>query len=116
MSTRRLAALNAQRLRLENVSDDDIDALMNSAETDSEDDDDSVNDPDFDPRELIPELDEAIDECLQDQTANAMFDAAGMNIAEAVNISLNISNIDDPAASSTFQEGNLINIHEKYSF
>lgn len=89
MSSRRFSST---RIKLSDLSDEDCRKWMDSVEIDSEDqyNDDDTNDPDFNLDEITPELDDAIDECLQFQTTTDMFDAANIH-----NISLHISSSEN---------------------
>lgn len=102
---------NASYIKTSMASDEDLEEFVRSCpspseseESDGEDFDDSIDDPDFDPRdhEISPEDEELINQHI-DQVGNT----AEM-LADAVNLSLNLSNLDFdlhlpdiPAASST---------------
>lgn len=113
MSSRRMMS---KSVKLSELSDEEIREFMDSAETDSESDydsDDDVNDPNYIPDEITPEIPEQItpeipDEVTpispEDERAISMY-LKEISIGNVADFSLNISSLDAPPASSTFREG-----------
>lgn len=93
----------SQRVKLSELTEEEIREFMDSVESDDDDgdfsSDDSMVDPTFEPDDISPEDEDAIDRCLQNLENTDMF------IAQAVNLSLNLSSLDAPSASSTLMPG-----------
>lgn len=100
-----------KKFNLEKLSDDQLIEFINSVESEDEiySSDDSVFDPDYvvdniepDSLDELPKNDEqATEECIQEMNEAETTDA----FLQAVNLSINISEIENPAASSTFVLG-----------
>ncbi|XP_026462686.1 piggyBac transposable element-derived protein 1-like [Ctenocephalides felis] len=102
-SARLLSLLDRNRLNVLNLSEEEAADLLNSVSLSNDNDnDDKENDPDFEPDGITPELDHAIDECLLLDNTYAIFDA--VSIADAVNMSLNVTCFSAYVASSTLHE------------
>lgn len=86
------------RVRLSDISDEDLAEFMDSVETDDDySSDDTLDDPNYEPEAISAEDAHAISQCLHDMDHQT----SDMFIANAVNLSLNLSGMDLPSASST---------------
>lgn len=95
----------SERIKLSELTKEQVLELMDSIETDEEEDlsdDDNANDPNYDPAEIPPEDAKCISLCLKEmETADAF-------IAEAVTMSLNLTEIENmPSTSSTLTVANI---------
>lgn len=110
MSSRRL---NSTRIKLSDLSDEEIADFMDSVPTESEgedfDSDDEMDDPNYEPDDIIEliessEHDETINQMLGNPNLTSIVDPDLTSMVEAVSISLHLSSIGLPPASSTFRD------------
>lgn len=91
--------------KLSALTEEQVVELMESIDTDDEQDfSDDVEfiDPDYNPTEISPEDERCISQCLKDLETTDAF------IAQAVNMSLNLTALEDmPSASSTLTAANI---------
>ncbi|XP_031622902.1 uncharacterized protein LOC116340503 [Contarinia nasturtii] len=86
------------RIKLSELTDAELIEFMDSVETDEEadfDSDDDFDDPIYVPDEITPEDDQYVSEMMQGLEDSDIY------ITQAINMSLNISALDAPTASST---------------